>query len=65
MKKKGEPIYYGDGTSKEILHRLNISKAKLLVIAISDPISTRSIVAIARKENPYIYNCQNKISCRG
>lgn len=55
MKKKGEPIYYGDGTSKEILHRLNISKARLLVIAISDPISTRSIVAIARKENPDIY----------
>ncbi len=55
MKKKGEPIYYGDGSSKEILHRLNISKARLLVIAISDPISTRSIVAIARKENPNIY----------
>lgn len=55
MKKRGEPIYYGDGTSKEILHILNISKARLLVIAISDPISTRSIVAIARKENPDIY----------
>ncbi|MEW6068663.1 MAG: monovalent cation:proton antiporter-2 (CPA2) family protein [Nitrospirota bacterium] len=55
MKKKGEPIYYGDGTSKEILHKLNITTARLLVIAISDPISTRSIVAIARKENPDMY----------
>ncbi|HKZ57410.1 MAG TPA: cation:proton antiporter [Thermodesulfovibrionales bacterium] len=55
MKKKGEPIYYGDGTSKEILHKLNITKARLLVVAISDPIATRSIVAIARKENPDIY----------
>lgn len=55
MKKKGEPIYYGDGTSKEILHKLSIDKARLLVIAISDPASTRSIVSIARHENPDIY----------
>ena len=55
MKKKGEPIYYGDGTSKEILHKLGIERAKLLVIAISDPASTRRITAIARKENPDIY----------
>lgn len=52
MKKKGEPIYYGDGTSKEILHKLGIERAKLLVVAISDPASTRRIVAIARHENP-------------
>jgi CPA2 family monovalent cation:H+ antiporter-2 len=55
MKKKGEPIYYGDGTSKEILHKLSIERAKLLVVAISDPTSTRGIVAIARQENPDIY----------
>jgi CPA2 family monovalent cation:H+ antiporter-2 len=55
MKKKGEPIYYGDGTSKEILHKLNIKRARLLVIAISDPSSTRRIVSIARHENPDIY----------
>lgn len=55
MKKKGEPIYYGDGTSRELLHKLGIEKAKLLVIAISDPASTRGIVSIARHENPDIY----------
>jgi CPA2 family monovalent cation:H+ antiporter-2 len=55
MKKKGEPIYFGDGTSKEILHKLGIQKARLLVIAISDPASTRRIVSIARQENPGIY----------
>jgi CPA2 family monovalent cation:H+ antiporter-2 len=55
MKKKGEPIYYGDGTSKEILHKLGVERAKLLVIAISDPASTRRITAIARKENSGIY----------
>lgn len=55
MKKKGEPIYYGDGTSKEILHKLNIEKARLLVVAISDPASTRTIVSVARHENPDVY----------
>ena len=55
MRKKGEPIYYGDGTSQEILHKLSIEKARLLVIAISDPVSTRRIVSIARHANQQIY----------
>lgn len=55
MKKKGEPIYYGDGTSQEILHKMGILRAKVLVIAISDPAATRRIVQIARQENPEIH----------
>lgn len=55
MKKKGEPIYYGDGTSSEILHKMGVSMAKMLVIAISDAAATRRIVQIARHENPGIH----------
>ena len=55
MKKKGEPIFYGDGTSPEILHKLGIATARMLVVAISDPASTRRIVQVARKENPRFY----------
>ena len=55
MKRKGEPISYGDGTSPEILHKLGIATAKMLVVAISDPASTRRIVQVARKENPRLY----------
>jgi monovalent cation:H+ antiporter-2, CPA2 family len=55
LREKGEPIYYGDGTSQEILHKLSIEKARLLVIAISDPVSTRRIVSIARHTNRQIY----------
>ena len=55
MKKRGEPIYYGDGTSKEILHKIGMDKARLLVVAISDPVSTRRIVSIARHENSDIH----------
>jgi CPA2 family monovalent cation:H+ antiporter-2 len=55
MKKHEEPIYYGDGTNVEILHRLGIKTAKILVIAISDPSSCRNIVRIARKQNPKLF----------
>jgi CPA2 family monovalent cation:H+ antiporter-2 len=34
---------------------MGIERARLLVIAISDPVSTRRIVAIARSENPDLY----------
>lgn len=55
MKRKGEPIYYGDGTSYDILEKLGLSRAKMLIVAISDPISTRKIVAIARNESQNVY----------
>ncbi len=55
MRKKGEPIIYGDGTRPEILHKLGLSVARMLVVVISDPASTRRIVQLARKENPKIY----------
>lgn len=55
MRKRGEPIFYGDGTSPEILHKLGLASARMLVVVISDPASTRRIVRLARKENPKIY----------
>jgi len=55
MRKKGEPIYYGDGTSVEILHKLGIHRARALVVAISDAASTRRIIQIARQENPELH----------
>jgi len=54
-RKQGEPIIYGDGTSREILRKLNIEKAKVIVICISDASATRNIVLTARKMNPNIY----------
>jgi len=55
MRKKGEPIFYGDGTRPEILHKLGLTHARMLVVVISDPASTRRIVRLARKENPKVY----------
>ncbi len=54
-KKKGKPIYFGDGTSSELLHKLGIKTAKILVIAISDPSATRRIIQVARQESPLLY----------
>lgn len=53
--KKGEPIFYGDGSSIEVLKNLGIKEAKLLVVVISDPIAIRKIVSQARAQNPFIY----------
>ncbi len=53
--KRGEPIYYGDGTSAEILHKMGVKRARVLVVAISDASATRRIVQIARHENPSLH----------
>ncbi|MCC6347230.1 MAG: potassium channel protein, partial [Nitrospirales bacterium] len=55
MKKKGEPIYYGDGTSLEILHKLGVHTARMLVVAISDAAATRRVVQIARQAHPELH----------
>ncbi|MGW8272898.1 MAG: cation:proton antiporter, partial [Thermodesulfovibrionales bacterium] len=55
MHRRGEPIYYGDGSSVEMLHKMGIRSARVLVVAISDAASTRKTVHAARLENPNLY----------
>jgi len=55
MREHGEPIYYGDGTTVEVLQKLGIKTAKVLVVVISDPSSCRNIVKTARKQNPDLF----------
>ncbi|MFY9570192.1 MAG: cation:proton antiporter [Blastocatellia bacterium] len=50
-KDRGAPILYGDSTRKEVLHRTELEHARILVVAISDPIATRRTVALAREMN--------------
>src|SRR6266516_1604590 len=52
---EGEPAFYGDATREEILRALGIDRARMLVIAISDPAATRRIVRVAREINPKLY----------
>ena len=52
---EGERIVYGDATRKEILHHIGLERARILVLAISDPIATRRTVSLARQMNPDIH----------
>jgi CPA2 family monovalent cation:H+ antiporter-2 len=52
---EGEPAFYGDATREEILHALGIDRARLFVIAISDPSATRRMVRVARDMNPKVH----------
>jgi CPA2 family monovalent cation:H+ antiporter-2 len=51
---RGEPVIYGDATRHSILHRIGIAKARLVVVAISDPIGTSQVVTLARALAPDI-----------
>lgn len=51
----GEPIYYGDATQESVLRHLGIRDARVIVIAISDPLATRQIVEMARRLNEEIF----------
>jgi CPA2 family monovalent cation:H+ antiporter-2 len=52
---RGEPAFYGDATRDEILRGLGIERARLLVVAISDPAATRRMVKVARSINPRVH----------
>ncbi|MHA6249228.1 cation:proton antiporter domain-containing protein [Pontibacter sp. CAU 1760] len=48
-RKSGEPIIYGDAVHPMILAHINITHARVVVIAISDPEATRRIIASIRE----------------
>jgi CPA2 family monovalent cation:H+ antiporter-2 len=52
---QGERIIYGDATRKEVLHHVGLERARVIVLAISDPIATRHTVSLARRMNPDIH----------
>lgn len=51
-KADGAPIHYGDATRREIMLHAGMASARILVIAISDLLATRRIVALAKEMNP-------------
>src|SRR5206468_529718 len=52
---QGEPAFYGDATREEILRALGVERARLFVVAISDPAATRRMVRVARGLNPALH----------
>jgi len=51
----GEPIAFGDGSRPEVLKKLGIDQAQVLVIAISDPVATAHVVSQARRLRSDLY----------
>ena len=54
-KMNGEPIFYGDAMHQHILESVEVSKARVVVVAISDPRATKVIVANVRNMSPSVY----------
>ncbi|MDH7593721.1 MAG: cation:proton antiporter [Methanomicrobiales archaeon] len=54
-REKGEPIVYGDATYAEVLKHAGAERARVLVVVINDPASTRRIVSVARAVNPALH----------
>lgn len=53
--KEGEHFIYGDATQEYVLKKAQIQKAKIMVVAISDPMSTRRITELGKRINPELY----------
>ncbi len=54
-REKGKPIFYGDATQESVLKKVNITGAKVIVIATSDYRSTLKSVDAAKRLNPNIH----------
>ncbi len=52
---QGEHIIFGSADQEAVLEYAGIAGARVLVIAIADPASTRQVAAVARKANPEVY----------
>ncbi|NJW53227.1 monovalent cation:proton antiporter-2 (CPA2) family protein [Salinimicrobium oceani] len=54
-KAKGEPIIFGDAVQEHMLDAVNVKKARVVVVAISDPQATKAIVSNIRHLSPSVY----------
>lgn len=48
-------MIYGDAVRREVLQHVGVAKARVMVIAISDPVATRHVIALAREINPLLH----------
>lgn len=54
-KKKGTPIMYGDAMHSHILESVYLNRARVVVVAISDPQATKAIIANIRSISQSVY----------
>jgi CPA2 family monovalent cation:H+ antiporter-2 len=51
-RERGEHVVWGDATRAELLRRLAVERARMIVVVLSDPIATREAVAMVRSLAP-------------
>lgn len=51
QEKAKEPVHFGDAVQSHVMHHLNVHKARVVVIAISDPRATQKIVHNIREQS--------------
>lgn len=51
-RQSGDPVLYGDATRPQVLAHLRVDRARLVAVAISDPLATRRIVTRIRAQAP-------------
>jgi len=51
---RGETVLFGDAARPEVLRQAGIATAHAVVVAISDPVATRHIVALTRQSNAQV-----------
>ena len=54
-RRRGIPILYGDAATREVLERAGVERARVLVLAISDPVVSRHATDLARRLNPSVH----------
>ncbi|MCC6932955.1 MAG: cation:proton antiporter [Deltaproteobacteria bacterium] len=54
-RQNGENIFFGDAVQKEVLLHAGIKQARILALAVSDPMAEKAIIVEARHVNPNIY----------
>lgn len=52
MRREGEPIMYGDATSRAMLTHAVVKRARIVVLTIADPMGARRIIHAIRDINP-------------
>jgi CPA2 family monovalent cation:H+ antiporter-2 len=48
----GEPVVFGDATGQGVLDHAGIAQARIVVVAINDPVAVRKVVSLCRSLNP-------------
>lgn len=54
-RQKGEFIIYGDAMEEEVLRHVRVQKARMVIVAISDPFATKKIVVNIRDLSPKVH----------